>query len=47
MTKKNCARFVLLAASLLFGLRALHSVSAHEGHKHSGALAGQKRDGNV
>ncbi|MGH9842682.1 MAG: c-type cytochrome [Blastocatellia bacterium] len=44
MTKKNHTRFVLLAAaSLLFGLRALDSVSAHEGHKHSNAPASAKK----
>ncbi|MBL8166572.1 MAG: nuclear transport factor 2 family protein [Acidobacteria bacterium] len=33
MTKRNCIRIALLAVCLLGGLRALHYVSAQEGHK--------------
>ncbi len=43
MTRRNCIRLLLLVASLLFGLRAFHSVSAHEGHKHSNAPASAKK----
>lgn len=43
MTKRNYIRIALLALSLLWGLRALHSVSAHDGHKHSNAPASAKK----
>src|SRR5688572_26663729 len=43
MTRRNLIRLVALAAVLLFGLRALHSVTAHEGHKHSNAPASAKK----
>ena len=43
MTKKNHIRIALLAVSLLLGLHALHSVSAHDGHKHSNAPASAKK----
>lgn len=43
VTKRNCIRLAVLAAGLLFGWRALHSVSAHEGHKHSHAPASAKK----
>jgi mono/diheme cytochrome c family protein len=43
MTIRNCIRLLLLVASLLFGLRAFHSVSAHEGHKHRNAPASAKK----
>ena len=43
MTRRNCIRLVALAVVLLFGLRALHSVMGHEGHKHSNAPASAKK----
>ncbi|MBL8206022.1 MAG: cytochrome c [Blastocatellia bacterium] len=43
MTKKNHLRIALLVVSLLLGLRALHSVSAHDGHKQRNAPASAKK----
>lgn len=43
MTKRNCIRLALLAAGFLFGVYALQSVSAHEGHKRSNAPASAKK----
>ncbi|MGE0129209.1 MAG: nuclear transport factor 2 family protein [Blastocatellales bacterium] len=46
MTKKNHIRIALLAVSLLVGLRALHSVSAHDGHTQT-AASGSNSDAEV
>jgi mono/diheme cytochrome c family protein len=43
VTKKNHIRIALLVVSLLLGLHALYSVSAHDGHKHRNAPASARK----